>query len=411
MSSSLETDATSVLPKVVAKRRSKVKQVDVNDVPVIDNFTCSNNNEVDSVIKEVVIVKKRSSRAKKNVVEEVSGYKLDDDELIIDKILAIRMKPELLLPPDVTISVAVAESLASSSSTTSTSSVTCADKIEDTGLTADIASSNMSCNGGSSTSQKDVTSDSSSEVNDNTTATLALPTTAVVNTSQPALEVIEMKRKLLSTRELLVKHVGQSYRALKWVDEEDMKASEFSENKLKGFMRVFKRKGEDPYAAQTPEGPSFSLENVVDMDWMEVERIVDIFEEEIGVPGCLNKRLPSHFHTDGTTDKTNNILSSDKNKDGFGDDITEKRKKNTCEIAFVKWRGLGYAECTWEAWEEVQSEVTLINQYKAKEIEVKMIINKNELKVIEVDINAKNRRRVLIAGANGCFTLSREVSN
>jgi hypothetical protein len=170
---------------------------------------------------------------------------------------------------------------------------------------------------------------------------------------------------------------------------------------LKGFLRVFKRKGDVPYAAETSEGLSFSLESVVDMDWMEVERIVDIFEEEVGVPGCLNKQPSSPLLTD--SNRVTNVSSiSEKIISG----LIEKNKKNTNEIAYVKWRGLGYAECTWEAWEEVQSEVTLINQYRAKHLDMNRVIKGNGLKTKRDD--AKKEKRVLIAGANGRFTLSRE---
>jgi hypothetical protein len=44
------------------------------------------------------------------------------------------------------------------------------------------------------------------------------------------------------------------------------------------------------------------------------------------------------------------------------------------EKAFVKWRGLGYVDCTWEAWDVVESEEVLIAQYRVKEEEVERLI-------------------------------------
>jgi hypothetical protein len=375
--SSIPADSTEIGSKTTGKRRSKVKQVEYFDDEYKDDFAISDPEDENEVIKEELTAKKKGTRKK-----AVENKEIKAAELIIDKILAIRMKPKVL--PLVT-PVSVAAVLSSDDSVLSK-----ADNGDTSTNKKDIISSNSSSSGSSSSS--------SSSRNDNITATSTIDTDLTL-VSQNS-EKIEIRNELVSSRQLLVKHLGKSYRALKWIDEEEIKSSEYSENKLKGFLRVFKKKEGVPYAAETSEGqgPSFSLESVVDMDWMEVERIIDVFEEEEGVHS-LNKRPSSNLLTDSTS--VANVSSSNK-----GNGSGEKNKKNTSEIAYVKWRGLGYAECTWEAWEEVQSEVVLINQYRAKELDVQRIIKGNELKS-KGNID-KNGRRVLIAGANGRFTLSRE---
>ena len=115
-----------------------------------------------------------------------------------------------------------------------------------------------------------------------------------------------------SNREFLVKYFGKSYRALVWVDEAVIKSTETGENKLKGFLRVFKRKGIDPLPAVTADSEPFTLESIVDFDWLEIERIVAIFEEVIGAPGSINK----HPHI-------NENISNDCDKDNMS-----KKKKN-----------------------------------------------------------------------------------
>ena len=191
----------------------------------------------------------------------------------------------------------------------------------------------------------------------------------------------------VSKRELLVKYFGKSYRALSWVDEEELKNSESGENKLKGFLRTFKRKGEPELDAITADSPPFSLENIIDFDWLEIERIVAIHEEIIGAPGSVNKHPPRTMNTASLSDIP---------------DIPGKELPKTAEIAFVKWRGLGYGECTWEIWSEVANEELLIAQCRAKEVEVDSIAleraNKNEKCQRSKDSLSVNDRLNLLSG-------------
>jgi hypothetical protein len=341
------TDSNEIDLKPMGKRRSKVRQDGYIDDEYIDDLLCSDPDDEDETIKEESTVKKKGTR--KKTVEE---KELKAAELIIDRILAIRMKPKLLsplIPEVVTASSSSAVTVPSIRNGTNADEVMDIEKKAPLDISADTSSSSKNSNRDIQTDQKDIsvssssssTSSSVSSRSDSITATSAIETDGT-NILQPS-----EKNESISSRELLVKYVNKSYRALKWVDEEQIKLSEYSENKLKGFLRVFKRKGEVPYAAETSEGSSFSLESVVDMDWMEVERIVDIFEEEIGVPGRLNKEPPPPLLTD-SNGVTNLSSITEGNASGL-----EKNKKNTSEIAYVKWRGLGYAECTWEAWEEV----------------------------------------------------------
>ena len=177
-----------------------------------------------------------------------------------------------------------------------------------------------------------------------------------------------------SNREFLVKYFGKSYRALVWVDESVIKSTETGENKLKGFLRAFKRKGVDPLPAIPADSEPFTLETIIDFDWLEIERIVAIFEEVIGEPGSINKH--PQINEKNSIDTDNSIVNKKKKSRNNRNCCSDEKiiDTKTAEIAFVKWRGLGYAECTWERWTEVQNEEILIAQCRAKGIEVETSI-------------------------------------
>ena len=182
----------------------------------------------------------------------------------------------------------------------------------------------------------------------------------------------EKKNGSESTREFLVKYIGKSYRALAWVDEHVIKSSESGENKLKGFLRVFKRKGSNPLPAITADSEPFSLESIVDFDWLEIERVVAIYTEVIGAPGSLSK---DPKEDPGNPNNSSNRIICNRNKNsGNRSSSGQISGDQTAEIALVKWRGLGYAECTWESWSEVQNEEALINECRTKDLEVEAAV-------------------------------------
>jgi chromodomain-helicase-DNA-binding protein 7 len=284
------------------------------------------------------------------------------DLMLIDKILAIRMKPPLINITTVSNDVSVVHNHCTS---TSSSSEGESDRKGDTVVNLqDEQDGKQSTDNADCVLVEDKVNNSSLSVNTLDTETV-LPTAecslGIEKTSEePSTikkeDVCVIKAPSVSRRELLVKYFGKSYRALSWVDEEVLKSSESGENKLKGFLRAFKRRGEPELEAITPESPPFSLENIVDFDWLEVERIVAIHEEVIGAPGSVNKHPPKSENT-----SLNTAL------------VLGKELPKTAEIAFVKWRGLGYGECTWELWSEVANEEALIAQCRAKEAEVDTI--------------------------------------
>lgn len=281
------------------------------------------------------------------------------DLMLIDKILAIRMKPPVVSTTSTSNNVSAVHNLCTSSSES------------ESDRKGDPAANLEGEQGGRHSTDnaecvllEDKVNNSSLSANTQDSETV-LPTTKFSVGIEKTLEepstikkedVCVIKAPPVSRRELLVKYFGKSYRALSWVDEEDLKISESGENKLKGFLRAFKRRGEPELEAITAESPPFSLESIIDFDWLEVERIVAIHEEIIGAPGSVNKHLPK-------SENLNSNLAQ----------IPGKELPKTAEIAFVKWRGLGYGECTWELWSEVANEDALIAQCRAKEAEVDTI--------------------------------------
>ena len=274
----------------------------------------------------------------------------EEELLLIDKILAIRMKPSRALS---TCTVSGTDSKDDKNIITNAAeSSDGVSKALDLDKESSIPSSNL---GGGSNSDGTPTGISTSAIADTEILTTNSNTIASSSGNQKikSEHVAEDSALLpVSTRELLVKYFGKSYRSLAWVDEEKLKSTETGENKLKGFLRVFKKKGEPPLDAVTSDSAPFSLETIVDYDWLEVERIVAIYEEVIGAVGSLNR----------CREKGENHGS-----------VSGVKSKCTAEIAFVKWRGLGYSECTWERWSEVQNEELLIAQCRAKDIEVEAI--------------------------------------
>ena len=287
------------------------------------------------------------------------------DLMLIDKILAIRMKPPVINITTVNNDVSVVHNLCTTSSGSCSESES--DRKGDTVVDlqgeqdAKEFTDNAECvlveDKGNNSSLSANTQDSETTL-PTTECSLGIDKTSEEPSTIKKEDVCVIKAPPVSRRELLVKYFGKSYRALSWVDEEELKSSESGENKLKGFLRAFKRRGEPELEAITPESPPFSLESIIDFDWLEVERIVAIHEEIIGAPGSVNKHPPK-------SENTNSDLNTAQ--------IPGKELPKTAEIAFVKWRGLGYGECTWELWSEVANEEALIAQCRAKEAEVDTI--------------------------------------
>jgi chromodomain-helicase-DNA-binding protein 7 len=281
------------------------------------------------------------------------------DLMLIDKILAIRMKPPVINITTVNNDVSVVHNLCTISSGSES------DRKGDTVMNlqgeqdAKESTDNAECvlvDDKVNNSSLSVKTQDSEAVLPTTECSLGIEKTSEEPSTIKKEDVCVIKAPPVSRRELLVKYFGKSYRALSWVDEEELKSSESGENKLKGFLRAFKRRGEPELEAITPESPPFSLENIIDFDWLEVERIVAIHEEIIGAPGSVNKHPPKSENTN-----LNSAL------------VPGKELPKTAEIAFVKWRGLGYGECTWELWSEIANEEALIAQCRAKEAEVDTI--------------------------------------
>ena len=339
---------------------------DVSDSPDDAADDCYDDVEDE---KEVSAVKlKTTSTSQRGTVAEE-----DVETLAIDKILAIRMKP-----PIITV-IPSAKSSSSSSSSSSSKS------IEESG-TALPDSSLVSAEEKTEAGKDDNNIVAKSEV---TSSAVVKTADSSQNTDVEAVDVSDPIEVSVpsSSRELLVKFSGKSYRALAWIDEEVMKKSESGENKLKGFLRVFKRKGEPALEAVTATSAPFSLESIVDFDWLEIERIVTIYNEVVGAQGSLNKL------TDSDADKKTGATGNKKNN--------SPEEIKTADIAFVKWRGLGYSECTWEFWSEVQNEEHLITQCREKEKEVEALVLKNEGKSDKRTKNLDSRASAISGGALG----------
>jgi Chromo (CHRromatin Organisation MOdifier) domain len=270
----------------------------------------------------------------------------EEELLLIDKILAIRMKSPCAVPPRTVPGI---EQKDEKKLITDAAELH-VEESKETGLSKESSSmddnSATASNVTSSSSTSSAIADEKVPTSSNTSSTSENQIVKCENT------VEDLTTPRVSTRELLVKYFGKSYRSLAWVDEEKLKSTETGENKLKGFLRVFKKKGEPPLDAVTSDSAPFSLETIVDYDWLEVERVVAIYEELIGASGSLNRC---------------------REKTAINDSLTGMKSKDTAEIAFVKWRGLGYSECTWERWSEVQNEELLIAQCRAKDLEVEAI--------------------------------------
>jgi Chromo (CHRromatin Organisation MOdifier) domain len=306
-------------------------------------------------------------------------YSKDEEELLlIDKILAIRMKSPPVVPhrtvPGVEqkdekklITDAIELHVEVSKETDHNK--------ESSSMVVDTAIANNATSSGSNAAPM-----ADAEVP--TSSSIASTSGNQIVKSEKTVEDLTAPR--VSTRELLVKYFGKSYRSLAWVDEEKLKSTETGENKLKGFLRVFKKKGEPPLDAVTADSAPFSLETIVDYDWLEVERVVAIYEESIGAAGSLNRCREKAARSDSPTGVTS---------------------KGTAEIAFVKWRGLGYSECTWERWSEVQNEELLIAQCRAKDLEVEAIAAtkrlEKALKGSKKSLSDKNRASFLTGKSLG----------
>lgn len=332
----------------------------------LDDAADDDDDDMDDIKETSAVKSKTTSTSQRGSVAQE-----DVETLAIDKILAIRMKPPTF--------TAITSAASSSSSSIK--------NIEESGTTP-------AENSIESIQEKTPAGiDDKNLVANNQTVCSAVVKTA--DTSQSTvIEAMDVSDQVemsvaSSSRELLVKFSGKSYRALAWIDEEVMKRSETGENKLKGFLRVFKRKGEPALEAVTANSAPFSLESLVDFDWLEIERIVTIYNEVVGAQGSLNKCTDS--------DNDMNLCASGKAKKSDPQEI------KTADIAFVKWRGLGYSECTWEFWSEVQNEEHLIAQCREKEKEVEALLLKNEGKSAsdKRNQNLDSRTSAISGGALG----------
>lgn len=129
-------------------------------------------------------------------------------------------------------------------------------------------------------------------------------------------------------REVLIKFKGISYRDVTWESEALVLQDHVGNRKLKNFIRNHVRAGESEVV-----GEDFSIEDVIEPEWQEVERIVASRVEQL-----LDPTKKSAEHPDGV--------------------LIEE------ETFLVKWKGLNYTEATWEFKETVEGEEIAMKKFE-----------------------------------------------
>jgi len=136
-----------------------------------------------------------------------------------------------------------------------------------------------------------------------------------------------------------VKWEGCSYRRRSWETAADVKAAYKAASKLQSFQR---RHDKDPDATTTPF-PS---------DYLLVDRVIDVRE---ALPEEEQEERAAN--TPGSARKANRGKEKTREASPASDSDDDAPDDADASLQYlVKWRGLGYADATWEAAESLESE-------------------------------------------------------